>query len=127
MKIREVGITKTRIRELHKNHVNFGIGNLPCSTRISFDSIPFELEILKIDYGTTSYSQALELHSETIKQFESIGIHNDDEVIVLFDTDTNKVLAIGKPILSTWIDVEDNFKVKSFGDLNIIITDLNVY
>ena len=127
MKIREVGITKTRIRELQENFI-FKEGNFPYTSRISFDEIPFELaDITNFHYGTTSYDRALALHSETIRQFDSIGIHNGDEVIVLFDTDTNKVLAIGKPILSKWIDVEDNFKIKLFGDLNIIITDLTVY
>ena len=127
MKIKEVGITKTRIRELQENFI-FKEGNFPYTSRISFDEIPFELaDITNFHYGTTSYDRALALHSETIRQFDSIGIHNGDEVVVLFEKANSNIIAIGKPESNKWIDVNDYFKIKVFNDFNLFITDLTVY
>ena len=127
MKIREVGITKARIRGLTKDNIYRSFLGDFYATKISFFEKHCDIkDISDIDYGK-SYDNALEHHSQTINRFDYIGIHEDDEVVVLFDNYTFKVIAVGNVSVSFWIDVEDNFKAKRFGDLNIIITNLTVY
>lgn len=60
------------------------------------------------------------------KNFKAVGIKEDMEVIVLFEDD-NFVYAIGLPERDLWIDVNDQFIVKTFGELDVLATSLKMY
>lgn len=67
-------------------------------------------------------------YCEPIKaKFKEIGIEPLSKVVVLFETETLNVCAIGTSGGEKWIDVQDGFNLKTFEELKIDITSLIVY
>lgn len=57
---------------------------------------------------------------------DEIHIDNGSKVSLIF-SETGRVRAIGAIGRDLWIDVDDKFAVKTFEDLNVVITSLKVY
>ena len=60
-------------------------------------------------------------------KFEECKIEPLSKVVVLFETETLNVCAIGTSGGDKWIDVQDGFNLKTFEELKIDITSLTVY
>lgn len=61
------------------------------------------------------------------EQFKKAEIEPFQKVVVLFETETRNVRAIGTSGGEKWIDVQDGFDLKTFEELKIDITSLIVY
>ena len=66
------------------------------------------------------------IYNFILSNLEQVNIHDGDKVAVIFDEEGN-ILALGKMKEDVWLDVTDDFKKKSFAELNIDITSLKVY
>lgn len=128
MEHKKVGIAKARIK------ISMDV-NIYCLTnRGSFSANIFFEEktthyfknIFYIHCGR-SINEAKINYSKLLKKFHSAKIYNDDEVVVLFDQSSCKVLAISKPGENMWIDIRNNFKKEKLNKLNFSISDLTVY
>lgn len=128
MKIRKVGIAKARIKGLTDGNFKRDDTWLFYTTHIFLDQISsiYFKPLANIKCGNL-FEESQKFHSKLIHQFDSIGIHNGDEVVVLFEKANSNIIAIGKTESNKWIDVNDYFKIKVFNDFNLFISDLTVY
>lgn len=70
---------------------------------------------------------AAKILNNIIYNFNSIGIADKSKVAVIFSVEDNKVIAIAHTGTPLWIDVTDGFSIKTFSQLNIVITGLEVF
>lgn len=97
-------------------------------SRIIFYDVPV-LNIPKeycFPVGKTTLKDAISNYEFILSNIRQANIHDGDKVIVIFDEEGN-ILALGKINEDVWLDVTDQFKAKSFAELNIEITSLKVY
>ena len=80
---------------------------------------------LNIKVGDTEAKAIANRHQVRLN-FAEANIYWGDKVAIIFDEEGN-ILALGKMKEDVWLDVTDNFKKKSFAELNIDITSLKVY
>lgn len=71
--------------------------------------------------------EAEDFKNKIRKIFKESNIFTKDKFVVMFEQDKNSVLALGAIGKDFWIDVNDNFKIKNFNDLNINFASLKVY
>lgn len=69
--------------------------------------------------------EAEKLLEQYKKNFEDAGIREKSEIAVLYG-ENKSVFAIGRLRKDIWIDVDDNFSVKTFSKLNVCITSLQI-
>ncbi len=59
--------------------------------------------------------------------FKEARINDNDNVAVLFSREHCEIIAIGSLGCDLWIDVQHQFALKKFEELNIVITGLTIY
>jgi len=121
MKQESIGITIGKINGLNtkpfkcNEYWNWDIG-FRCET-------PFD-KIL-IPHVGISQAEAYATCDEIRKTFTNNSMGEGQKVAVLFSR--NGIIAVGRNGRDCWIDVTDNFKVKTFKQLNIPISSLTLY
>ena len=102
--------------------------------KIDFSMSPLKLKNSKyywhinihcVNVGSTE-EEAKETCNRLKQNFSNAGICDTDKVAVLLD-DENHIVATSRLGRDLWIDVRDDFKVKTFEELNIVIKSLKVY
>lgn len=84
-----------------------------------FNNIPF------IKVGNTE-EESISFCNKLKKVFKEANIHDGERVAIIFKN-SGKVIAIGKLGLNLWIDVRNNFALKTFKELKINIRSLRLY
>lgn len=126
MKFQKVNIATARIKGLKKppyyfNHRSYYAWDIMFedTSTLLFNNIPF------IYVGNTE--EEAEIFCNQLKEnFKEAHIYDGEKVAVIFG-DNGRVLAIGNTGTDEWIDTTDKFIKKTFAELNIIITSLEVY
>lgn len=90
-------------------------------------TIPKVYGVNHICLSKESNAKALQRLNEIKHCFKNIAINEKDRVAFIFSEEDDKVIAIGHYESDFWIDVIDEFKVKRFSDLNIVIKELRVF
>ena len=80
---------------------------------------------LNIKVGDTE-AKAIAARHQIVLNFSEANIHWGDKVAIIFNEEGN-ILALGKMEEDVWLDVTQDFKKKSFAELNIDITSLKIY
>lgn len=128
MKVRKVGIRKARIEGLTEKNFYWSdeLGFYKKDIVLKAHYLFMFKNLLDINLEKNS-EKAQQYHNKIIKQFDSVGIHEGDEVVILINEQDSTAIAIGSPASNKWIDVNDYFKIKVFNDFNLFISDLTVY
>ena len=128
MTIEKIGITKARIKGLSYEARVFVSGHKVCmKIRLLTDTTtaPF-MELPYVRLGKTGKDSEQHRY-EIFQRFNSLGIRDGDDVAVLFREQDGSVLAIGAVGANQWLDVYDDFAIREFAELNIIVQALSVY
>lgn len=123
MNSKKIGIATAEFSGLHKKTKYFSRYDCyACDIVLSNSSslLPY------IIIGKTE-EEAEEFKNRIKKIFKDANIFTKEKFIVMFEQDTNSVLALGAIGKNFWIDVNDRFKTKTFEELNINIASLKVY
>lgn len=122
---REIGIATARIYELTEDPYYF---EAKCyfAANIMFDETSTLMFYnLPFIYLGESLEEARKTWERVKENFKKAGIYEKKRVAIIFEK--GDVIAIGSAGRDCWIDVSDEFKVKTFKKLNIDITSLKVY
>lgn len=87
---------------------------------IFLNNIPF------INVGRDE-EQAEALCNQIKENFKEALISDGDKVALIINSRSGKVRAISSIGKDYWIDVKDNFKVKTFNELNLVFDSLTVF
>ena len=124
--LHNVSIATARINGLNKSPYYFKQGEFYAvditftdSSTLLFDNMPY------IKVGKTR-EEANNFWSKMKKNFSDAHILDKNRVAIICDK-YFQIVAIGNTGEDVWIDVTDQFKAKSFAELNIEITSLKVY
>ena len=127
MTIERLRIVKTQIRFRDLDCPNSDEKEPNFMIEVSFPNLPVVTYFSHLHlWPKVTGDEALETFLNLKATFAALDISDGSEVIVLYNDD-GKILAIGAIGTDAWIDTNDNYKIKSFKDLNIIITSLKVY
>ena len=120
----EINITTAKIYGL--NELPYYLNEKCCwMWSLMFDERPcFSFNNLPFIYMGKQKQEAIDKYVEIAKRFKSIGIYNGDKVAIIYDS--NGVIAIGKSYKDHWIDVRNNFQVKTFKTLKLNFDSLVV-
>lgn len=91
------------------------------TSTLKFHNLPW------IYLNEDSEEEAEKKLKEIKHNFEILGIHDEEKVAVLFDEKGGQVLAIAALGQDLWIDTRNQFDVKIFRDLNVVVTGLKVF
>lgn len=132
MTFEKIGIATARINGLTKSpdyRTSFFAWKIMFSERsLNFDGI-YDLDesFYNLAMNVGDIKAVAESRCNTIKkQFEKVHISDGDRVAIIFKEDRH-IRAIGTIGRDCWIDVDDSFSIKTFEELNIVITSLKVH
>ena len=128
MKSYNIGIGIARIGGIEKEPYYFEEKNY-YAWKIKFSKVSTAwLNNLPFIYLGNTLEEAnikVEKHRSNFKLAE---IYEDEMVSVMFDTNNqNDVIAVASLGRNNWIDIRDDFKLKSFTELDIKIASLVIY
>ena len=126
MIFKKVNITTARIEGLEKQPYYFNHKCYWAWDIIFSDTHTFAVNNLTWIKMGDSEREAIKFCNGLKKKFNKANIYEGNKVALIFENE-GRVIAIGSEGKDKWIDVRDKFKVKSFKDLNIVVTSLKVY
>lgn len=126
MKFEKLNIATARINGLtnspyYHSHLCFYAWDITFSDTST--SLFFNLPYIKV--GDTEEEGEI-FCNQLKKNFEEAHIYEGDKVAIIFG-ENGIVKAIGRLGADLWIDTNDKFVKKTFAELNIVITSLEVY
>ncbi|MBO5141679.1 MAG: hypothetical protein J6C46_01545 [Clostridia bacterium] len=105
-------------------HIN-ALGHYFCEFTFEYASTKKFNNPLNIKLGETE-AKAVATQQQILMNFSEANIFLGDEVAIIFNDEGN-ILALGKMEEDVWLDVNDDFKKKSFVELNVDITSLKIF
>lgn len=126
MKFQQINIATARIKGLKEPPYYFGCQcYYVCDIMFEDTSTMLLKNLPFIKVGNTE-KEGKVFCDQVKKNFNKARIYDGDKVAVIF-RDDGRVLAIGKIGKDVWFDIRDKFAKKTFAELNIVITELEVY
>jgi hypothetical protein len=128
MEFLKVGIATARIKGLkEKPHYDKVMCAYYCSILFEDVSCGHFFNLANICVGTTE-EEGKKYWKQVNENFDEVYIKDGDKIALIFDEDNSNVIAIhSNEWKDLWIDVGDDFIVKMFKDLNVVIEAVNPY
>lgn len=93
---------------------------------LNFEKTSTNVNNIRVALNTHFKEDAERFYQKVKENFEKANVRENDRVIIIFAND-GSIVAIGNRGQDKWIDVNDEFRVKSFKEFKITVTSLRAY